>query len=1097
MIRQRASVSVAMFVMAFFIVAAGCGKEAGIRLKIVANGVSVPADLDSLRVTYKYYGAGSQAWEREHYDIAGLPQTIVIYKGYRYDEGVKVWVDGFKEGHWTIAAFTDTKFPPNGIKEVIVTLSADCIDRCLSPTTHCEAGECRPSESSSFSGEDADADGEDAPGDDVSIDDTVFEDVPPEDLIIDDPFADDPIIDDIPIDGTVCGNGVIEAGEDCDPPGQREICTGPTIPYGKRTCSDLCLWTECELIPAKILFTTNRDGDWEIYSMDPDGSRQVNLSNDHTHLDSYERWSHDGTRIAFVKCSSCGWNETHDIYIMNSDGSDPQSIWSYSYDIHGITWSADDRWIYFAQTTGSCRTSFYQVRPDGTNGGQYYNPGGQVEGPDIFQDGLWLVYSRESGCSSGSNEIYKTPLATPGMPVINLTSLAGCNQSPRWSLDGNDITWVFESGICLGSGYDIYRMSSDGTGRTRLTNNSILDTTPVFGYGDSKILFTSLSDGDDEIYVMDMDGTITGKLTDNSAHDVMSDWWEARELEWVPIPPGTFTMGSPLGELGRGADEVQHTVTLTIPFEIMVHEVTQGGFKDLMSYNPSHFSSCGLNCPVEMVSWHEALAYANAYSRAKGVPECFDCTGTAPDFSCSLKPAYSKPQDCPGYRLPTEAEWEYTSRAGTTTAIFNGDLIHTGCEVDPKLNAAGWYCGNAAGITHPVKMKMTSPWGLYDMIGNVAEWVWDWYATYPGNETDPWGPATDSNRVARGNRYNNNAEDCRSALRSYGPPGYRADGLGFRLVRSYCGGSSYSWSQKSPGDSPSPREDPEMAYHASNERMILFGGATGSGVWSAETWIWDGVTWSSFTGDPHPDARYRVSMAFDSHRQKTVLFGGCSSGTSGCGGQRQDTWEWNGSVWEDKTPASGNPQGRHSAAMAFDEARGVIVLFGGCLDGQCEGSTASNETWEWNGISWTPVSFIDHPQAGGYASMAYDSNRRVIVYYGGCNGSTCYTDTYEYDGIFWQKIATLHTPGSLANSRMVFDPCMNKIFLYAGSRAGEGPLNEVWEYDGSDWQLLDTSGALPARYSAAVNFDADNNALILFGGVDGTNMYGDTWVLEH
>jgi formylglycine-generating enzyme required for sulfatase activity len=253
----------------------------------------------------------------------------------------------------------------------------------------------------------------------------------------------------------------------------------------------------------------------------------------------------------------------------------------------------------------------------------------------------------------------------------------------------------------------------------------------------------------------------------------------------VSITAGTFTMGSPASEPGRQWNETQHEVTLTRDFAIQPTEVTQGQFETLMRYNPSYFASCGSDCPVETVSWHEAAAYANAVSASEGFAECYECTGSGASVSCSLDASFATPYDCPGYRLPTEAEWEYAARAGTTGGTYNGTSTLTGCESpNAVLDPIAWFCGNASSTTHPVGGKTANAWGLYDMLGNVWEWCHDWSDAYPGDVTDPWGPVTGSSRMFRGGSWGNDAGDARAASRTGSDPGGRADGIGFRLARS-------------------------------------------------------------------------------------------------------------------------------------------------------------------------------------------------------------------------------------------------------------------------------------------------------------------------
>jgi formylglycine-generating enzyme required for sulfatase activity len=243
-------------------------------------------------------------------------------------------------------------------------------------------------------------------------------------------------------------------------------------------------------------------------------------------------------------------------------------------------------------------------------------------------------------------------------------------------------------------------------------------------------------------------------------------------------------MGSPTDEWGRWADENQHEVTLTNDFEIQTTEVTQGQFQELMSYNPSVLTRCGLDCPVDSVNWYEAAAYCNALSEIAGLARCYECAGSGESVECGPSESYDTPYNCPGYRLPTEAEWEYAARSGTTAATY-GDLF-----------AVAWYWDNSGmpdhGTPHPVGTRMASPWGLYDMLGNVSEWCHDRHdndyrvrTPYdPAPTTDPSGPEEGSDRVCRGGGWRFFAETNRAANRSWAPPGDRFFYRGFRPVRT-------------------------------------------------------------------------------------------------------------------------------------------------------------------------------------------------------------------------------------------------------------------------------------------------------------------------
>ena len=228
---------------------------------------------------------------------------------------------------------------------------------------------------------------------------------------------------------------------------------------------------------------------------------------------------------------------------------------------------------------------------------------------------------------------------------------------------------------------------------------------------------------------------------------------------YVRIAPGTFTMGSPSSEQGRDDDETQHRVTITRAFCIKATEVTQGEWQAVMGSNPSHFTDCGANCPVEQVSWEDAVRFANALSKREGVPECYrgsDFVGVT----------------CTGYRLPTEAEWEYAARAGTTTASY------------ADLGSVAQFEQNSGRSTHPVGQKSPNAWGLYDMLGNVWEWTGDWYGNYIKIAVDSIGPMTGVLRVSRGGGWNSLRLHSRGAARSSIGPTNRYGNLGFRLART-------------------------------------------------------------------------------------------------------------------------------------------------------------------------------------------------------------------------------------------------------------------------------------------------------------------------
>jgi formylglycine-generating enzyme required for sulfatase activity len=251
----------------------------------------------------------------------------------------------------------------------------------------------------------------------------------------------------------------------------------------------------------------------------------------------------------------------------------------------------------------------------------------------------------------------------------------------------------------------------------------------------------------------------------------------------VLIPAGTFTMGSPTSEPGRFPDETEHQVTLTHAIYVSTYEVTQWEWQAVMGWNESCFQ--GANRPVEIVTWFDALSYCNQRSTVQGYTPAYTITGAVYSGNHITSATVTWNQTANGYRLLTDAEWEYACRATSTTAFCNGGITNISCSpLDPNLDQVGWYCGNGSNTTHDVGGKTANAWGLKDMHGNVWEWCWDWVGTYPtGPVTDPTGPASGRFRVKRGGSWGEWARDCRSARRGIGyPAGDNA--LGLRLARS-------------------------------------------------------------------------------------------------------------------------------------------------------------------------------------------------------------------------------------------------------------------------------------------------------------------------
>ena len=242
--------------------------------------------------------------------------------------------------------------------------------------------------------------------------------------------------------------------------------------------------------------------------------------------------------------------------------------------------------------------------------------------------------------------------------------------------------------------------------------------------------------------------TADSDIRSDSPTEIAVDLGNNVKLEMVLIRAGEFMMGSP--DSDQAGERPQHRVRITKPFYLGKYLVTQEQWEAVMGDNPSHFK--GPKNPVEMVSWNDCQQFLVKLNAKIGAQSG-------------------------AFRLPSEAQWEYTCRAGSTTRYCFGDD-------ESQLGEYAWYTANSGNTTHPVGEKKPNPWGLYDMHGNVWEWCQDWYGAYGAEATDdPTGPAMGSDRVFRGGSWDHPARICRSASRDCHEPGYRYDYLGFRASR--------------------------------------------------------------------------------------------------------------------------------------------------------------------------------------------------------------------------------------------------------------------------------------------------------------------------
>lgn len=290
---------------------------------------------------------------------------------------------------------------------------------------------------------------------------------------------------------------------------------------------------------------------------------------------------------------------------------------------------------------------------------------------------------------------------------------------------------------------------------------------------------------------------------------------------------------------------------------------------------------------------------------------------------------------------------------------------------------------------------------------------------------------------------------------------------------------------------PAERYNHAMAYDAVHRETVLFGGYSGVfGVGSVgDTWSWNGSEWRRRDpADGGPSARELHAMAFDESRGVTVLFGGVDSD----GVVRADLWEYNGSNWTQRSQGATAPTGRYGHTMVYDSVGGVVLLFGGTLaDG-----TLSDELWQWDGSEWAlMLPRRSAPSGRTMHAMAFDSGRGVTVLHGGRGAAGLLDDTWEWSGSQWRSW-TGQRPAARCGHAMAYDSVRAVTVMVGGNRGDSLASSEVWQWDGAAW----VPGAAatwrpPAGFGRAMAFDVARGRAVLMGGLSGMTLTSESWEL--
>jgi hypothetical protein len=292
-----------------------------------------------------------------------------------------------------------------------------------------------------------------------------------------------------------------------------------------------------------------------------------------------------------------------------------------------------------------------------------------------------------------------------------------------------------------------------------------------------------------------------------------------------------------------------------------------------------------------------------------------------------------------------------------------------------------------------------------------------------------------------------------------------------------------NWLRLNPATEPSRRWGYGMVYDSRRGRSVLFGGFDTTSL--GDTWEWDGTTWQQRSSTTAPPARWFHGMAYDSARGVTVLFGG-NDGTTVFG----DTWEWDGTNWTRRVPAA-SPPARFAPGMTYDPVRRRTLIFGG--DPAQSGQPCRDDTWEWDGSSWTQRLPTTVPAARYRSGFVFDTQRAQVLMFSGNSGTPDFaglTDTWSFDGNDWTQVTPHVVP---VRGTVAYDTVRRRTVCYGGYMAATARLSDTWEWDGATWTQLKPATQPPARARSAIAFDTKRGLVVMFGGNTATALPNDTW----